>query len=310
VTDLLPFLLAGVGLTGPYVTLGQGVQVLRRARLAATHVEQILETPPLPEPRQPTVPSDHRVEFEGVSFSYDDAGEALSDIDVVCETGTLTALVGPSGSGKTTFTRLIPRFFDVETGAIRVGGVDVRDIGSQVLLSRISMVFQDVVLLRDTVRENIRLGRPEAPDGEVEAAARAARIHDVIVALPQGYDTVLGEGGGFLSGGERQRLTIARAILQDAPIVILDEATAFADPENEVQVQDALAELTRGKTVFVIAHRLHTITHADQILVLDRGRIVERGTHDTLLGEGGLYSELWAAQERVLEHSRRPKVEK
>jgi ATP-binding cassette subfamily B protein len=193
----------------------------------------------------------------------------------------------------------VPRFFDTANGAVRIGGVDVRDIPGPELLGSVALVFQDVVLLRDTVRDNIRLARPEASPQEVEAAARAARLHEVIARLPHGYDTLLGEDGGGLSGGERQRLTIARAILQDAPIVILDEATAFADPENEAAVQEALSELAAGRTVLVIAHRLHTITHADQILVLDHGRIVERGRHDHLLTRGGTYARLWQAQQTI-----------
>lgn len=297
--DVLPFLLVAVGIGASYTQLGGAAQTYRRARMAATHVMDILDTPPLPEPAVPHRPKTYDVEFDNVRFSYGGSGDALTNVSFTAPPGTVTAIVGPSGSGKTTLTRLLPRFFDVDAGGVRIGGVDVRDMRSSEVLRLITMVFQDVVLLRDTVRENIRLGRPEATDAEVEAAARAARVHDVIARRDHGYDTVLGERGGFLSGGERQRVTIARAILQDAPIVILDEATAYADPENEAAVQDALAELTAGRTVFVIAHRLHTITHADKILVLDRGRIVERGTHEDLVGLGGLYARLWRAQEQA-----------
>ncbi|MBX0321396.1 ATP-binding cassette domain-containing protein, partial [Shouchella clausii] len=189
-------------------------------------------------------------------------------------------------------------FYDVTGGAIRIGGADVREIGSKTLLSSMSLVFQEVMLLRDTVKENIRIGRPEATDEAIYEAAKAAQIHEVIERLPNGYDTMLESGGGGLSGGERQRLTIARAILSGAGIVVLDEATASLDPDSEAAVQDALAELTAGKTVIVIAHRLHTIKSADQILVLDGGRLAERGKHEELLAEGGLYARMWEAQKR------------
>ncbi|MGI5290876.1 ABC transporter ATP-binding protein [Nonomuraea polychroma] len=300
---LLPFLLLGVSLPTPYTTIVQGTQHLRRARLAAAHLQQVLHAPVLPEPAAPARPPSYDVEFAQVSFSYDGHTPVLHEVSARCLAGTLTALVGPSGSGKTTLARLVPRFFDTTAGAVRIGSRDVRDLASHELLGSVAMVFQDVVLLRDTVRDNIRLARPQADQAEVEAAARAARLHEVITRLPRGYDTVLGEDGAGLSGGERQRLTIARAILQDAPIVVLDEATAFADPENEAAVQEALSELTAGRTVMVIAHRLHTITNADQILVLDGGHLVEHGCHDDLLAMGGTYARLWQAQETTLKET-------
>jgi ATP-binding cassette subfamily B protein len=301
--DLLPFLLVGVGLPTPYLAIGYGFDALVKARAAARHVGEVLATPPLPEPSSPRTPRGHRVEYVDVGFSYDGSTPVLDGVDAVLEPGTVTALVGPSGSGKTTMARLLPRFWDVTAGAVRLGGLDVRDVPSAELLRRVGVVFQDVRLVRDTVRENIRLGRPHATDAEVEAAARAACVHDVVAALPHGYGTVLGEEGSGLSGGERQRVTIARVILQDAPVVVLDEATAYADPESESAVQAALAELTRGKTVLVIAHRLHTIAAADQILVLDGGRVLERGRHPDLLARGGLYARQWAAQERAREQA-------
>ncbi|WP_439652516.1 ABC transporter ATP-binding protein [Paenibacillus ehimensis] len=296
--DLLPFLVVGIGLPTSIMPAIQGSQGVRKGRLAASHIEDLLSREPLPEPAQPKQPAGHRIELDHVFFSYDGVTNALTDISAVCEPGTVTALVGPSGAGKSTLANLLPRFYDVTGGAIRIGGADVRDISSETLLSSMSLVFQDVVLLRDTVTENIRIGRPGASDEEVREAARAAHIHHVIERLPRGYDTILGAGGGGLSGGERQRLTIARAILSGAPIIVLDEATASLDPDGETAVQDALAELAVGKTVIVIAHRLHTIKNADQILVLNDGHLVERGTHDELLARDGLYARMWRAQQK------------
>jgi ATP-binding cassette subfamily B protein IrtA len=299
--DLLPFVLVGVGLPAPYMTLVQGTQLLRKASVAAQHVSEVLAEPPLPAPTHPRVPTTYDVRFSDVDFSYDSRNEVLRQVGAQCPQGTVTAIVGPSGSGKTTMTRLIPRFFDVTGGVIEVGAVDIREIPQNELLRLIAVVFQDVVLVRDTIRENIRLGRPDATDAEVEAAASAARMHDAIKAMPEGYDTIVAGRGGVLSGGERQRLTIARAILQDAPIVLLDEATAYVDPENEAAVQEALAELTRNRTLLVVAHRLHTIAHADQILVLDDGRIVEHGTHHQLIERDGKYARMWFVQQMTAE---------
>jgi ATP-binding cassette subfamily B protein len=294
--ELLPFILVGVGLPAPYMTLVQGTQLLRKATVAARRVSEVLNEPALPTVDEPRTPSRWDVRFSAVDFSYDGDNQVLQQVDLHCPVGSVTAIVGPSGSGKTTLTRLVPRFFDVTGGSVRIGEVDVREIAPNELLRRVAVVFQDVVLVRDTIRENIRLGKPGAGDREVEAAARAAQIHEVIMALPAGYDTIVTSRGGVLSGGERQRLTIARAILQDAPIVLLDEATASVDPENEAAVQQALAELTRGRTLLVVAHRLHTIARANQIVVLDGGRIVEQGTHDELISRAGKYSRMWAAQ--------------
>ncbi|MEM7799527.1 MAG: ATP-binding cassette domain-containing protein, partial [Chloroflexota bacterium] len=219
---------------------------------------------------------------------------ALDQISLRMEPGTVTALVGPSGAGKSTVAQLIPRFWDVNAGAVLVGDVDVREMSSDDLMKQVSFVFQNPYLLHDTIRENIRLGKPDATDAEVEAAAKAAQAHRFILnELPQGYETLAGDRGTQLSGGQRQRITIARAILQNNPIVILDEATAFADPETEAQIHAALANLTAGKTLIVIAHRLSTIQDAHQIVVLDRGRVAEIGDHNSLVAAGGVYARLW-----------------
>ncbi len=297
VTDLLPFLVVGIGLPTSIMPAVLGAQGLRKGRMAAASIESLLARPGLPEAADGVLLRDHGIEFDQVSFSYDGVTDAQSTVSAVCRPGTITALVGPSGAGKTTLASLLPRFHDVSAGAIRIGGADLRAIPTATLLSSMSLVFQDVVLLRDSVRENIRIGRRDASDEAVSRAARAAQIEAVILRLPQGYDTLLGADGAGLSGGERQRLTIARAILSDAPVVVLDEATAALDADSESAVQSAMAELVAGRTVLVIAHRLHTIAGADQILVLDGGRIVERGRHDELLAQGGRYSRMWQAQQ-------------
>lgn len=295
--DLMPFLVVGIGLPTAVSPAIQGSQGLRKGRMAAGNVEAILNRDGLPEARQPQTPSVFDIEFSGVNFSYDGSNNVIQNLSAICRPGTVTALVGPSGAGKSTLANLVPRFHDVTKGAIRIGGIDIRSIPNSTLLALMSLVFQDVILLRDTVLENIRVARPQASLDEVMVAAKAARIHDVIERMPEGYETYLGDGAG-LSGGERQRLTIARAILSGAPIVILDEATSALDPDSETAVQEALAELARGKTVLVIAHRLHTIRSADQILVLENGRLVEQGDHEQLVAKDGLYARMWLAQEK------------
>jgi ATP-binding cassette subfamily B protein len=223
-------------------------------------------------------------------------GDVIKDLSVVIPQGSVTALVGPSGSGKTTVSRLIARFWDVRDGEIRIGGRNVRDIDPERLMNYMSFVFQDVVLFDDTVMNNIRVGRQGATDEEVHAAARMARCDGFVREMPQGYETLIGENGSTLSGGERQRISIARALLKDAPIVLLDEATASLDPENETQIQEALSELVKGRTVIVIAHRLRTVIGADKIVVLDEGRLVEEGRSEQLLAGNGLFARMYAIQ--------------
>ena len=243
--------------------------------------------------------ADASVEFQDVSFAYGDR-TILDHVSLTVPSGSITAVVGPSGGGKTTLCNLIARFWDVQGGKITVGGHNVREYKLDSLMKNISMVFQSVYLFNDTVENNIKFGRPDATHEQVVAAARAACCHDFIMALPDGYDTVLGEGGGSLSGGEKQRISIARAMLKDAPIVILDEATASVDPENEAELQAAISALTRGKTLIMIAHRLNTVRNADQILVLSGGHIVQRGTHQELMAQGGLYADFVGVRQEAL----------
>ena len=233
-----------------------------------------------------------------MDFGYD-SRQVLHDVSFTIPEHTSTAIVGPSGSGKTTICSLLARFYDPDSGSISVGGHDIRQLTCDSLLSKISMVFQNVYLFHDTIRANICFGKPDATEQEMIAAAKKACCHDFIMALPQGYDTVIGEGGGTLSGGEKQRISIARAMLKDAPIIILDEATASVDPENEHLIQSAISELTRGKTIITIAHRLATIEQADQILVVDDGRIVEQGTHAQLIRQPGRYQQFVRIREKA-----------
>ena len=240
----------------------------------------------------------YNIDFTDVFFGYGEI-EVLHNLSFQIPQNTTTAIVGPSGSGKSTICNLITRFYDVNSGSVKIGGHDVREFTCDSLLKNISMVFQNVYLFRDTIKNNIKFGSPDATDEQIIAAAKAARCHDFIMALPDGYDTVIGEGGSSLSGGEKQRISIARAMLKDAPIVILDEATASIDPENEHLIQEAISALTHGKTIITIAHRLATIENADQILVIDGGTVAQRGTHKELLQQEGTYKKFIQIREQV-----------
>ncbi len=264
------------------------------ASTALGRIRPIMSAPVLDVAPDPEAPQGNRVEFKDVSFTYDGAAEpALRNVSFTVEPGQTVALVGPSGGGKTTAASLIPRFWDVTSGSVEVGGVDVRKIDPHVLMDQIAFVFQNNRLFKTSILENVRAARPEATREEVEAALAAAQCDDIIAKLPDGIDTKIGTEGTYLSGGEQQRVALARAILKDAPIVVLDEATAFADPENEALIQKAFAMLTRDRTVIMIAHRLSTVVGADKIIVLDRGVVVEEGSHDALVNAGGLYARMW-----------------
>ncbi|MEW2219656.1 ABC transporter ATP-binding protein [Streptomyces sp. NPDC006990] len=293
--ELVPFLLLGPAVAAPMGVVGPRIQQIRAGQAAAVRVTELLDAPALPEPTAPALPDGHHVRLRGVSFSYDGTTSVLSGVDLDLAPGTVTALVGPSGSGKSTLASLLPRFHDVTAGTVTLGGADLRDIPATELYRRVGFVLQDVRLLRASVADNIRLGRPEATDEEVERCARAARIHDRITELPDRYGTELGTAVTF-SGGEAQRLSIARALLADAPVLVLDEATAYADPHSEALIQDGLSALAAGRTLLVIAHRLATIRSADRIVVLEDGRVTEQGRHDDLLAAGGRYAALWDAQ--------------
>ncbi|WP_035275055.1 ABC transporter ATP-binding protein [Desulfogranum japonicum] len=280
----------------PAINLGGAIVTFLVGKAGLNRYEELQNHPLMGVNGQETKLANHEIQFHDVSFSYGDNAEdtmVLKDVSFTAKPGTMTALAGQSGSGKTTIANLIVRFWDPKRGSITLGGTDIMDMTSDCLLSNISMVFQRVYLFNDTIKNNIRFGKPDATDEEIMAAASQARCHEFISALPDGYDTMVTESGSSLSGGEKQRISIARAILKDAPIVLLDEATASIDPDNEKYIQEAISELVKNKTLIVIAHRLSTIRRADQILVIDKGRIVETGKHEDLLEQQGIYHQLW-----------------
>ena len=260
---------------------------------ALQRIDSVLSLAPLPEPARPREPRDGSVELSDVCFRYGGGPEVLRHVTLSIPAGTTAAFVGPSGGGKTTLAQLIARFFDPQSGVIRIGGVDARDIAKETLMNTVSFVFQDSRLIKASILDNVRLGRPEATREEVLAALRSAQCGDILEKLPQGVDTVIGSKGVYLSGGEQQRIAIARVMLKNTPVIILDEATAFADPDNEARVQAAFARLAEGKTVLMIAHRLSTVAHVDQIFVVEEGRIAEHGSYDQLLARDGLFRRLW-----------------
>lgn len=270
--------------------------LLRTVDVSVDKAREILDLQPMDTEGRDLRPKDHDIDVEDIAFSYDKR-RVIDGITVHIPERTTTAIVGPSGGGKTTLCHLISRFWDVDQGQVRLGGVDVRDYSMDSLMQNFSFVFQNVYLFQDTVANNIRFGQEEAPMEKVVEAAKKACCHDFIMALPEGYDTVIGEGGASLSGGEKQRLSVARAMMKDAPVIILDEATANVDPENEKELVEAIEALTKEKTILMIAHRLKTVRHADQILVVDKGKLVQRGRHEELMQEEGIYRRFVNARE-------------
>ena len=298
--ELLAILVLGVRYIQPLVFAVDLGGALRVSRNSLARMDTLLAVPPLTEPASatPAAPQSSRIDFDAVGFAYRDE-PVLHNVSFTIPERTIIAIVGPSGAGKTTILRLIARFWDVNSRAVRIGGMDVRDISTEALMAQLSVVFQDVYLFNSTIEENIRLGRQEASDEEVREAARVASVDEVVARLPQGFATRAGEGGTALSGGERQRVSIARAILKDAPVVLLDEATAALDPINEAAVQRGFRVLTRDRTLVVVAHRLQTVRAADRLLFLDHGRIVEQGTHDELIAARGRYTAFWNERSRA-----------
>ncbi|MEU8800557.1 ABC transporter ATP-binding protein [Spirillospora sp. NPDC048819] len=296
--ELIALLVLAARFVEPVMFIAEIGGAIRVAENALTDINALLATETLPEPEVSQRADGADVELDGVSFGYDGT-TVLDGLSMRVPQGRMTALVGPSGAGKTTVIKLIARFFDPGAGTVRVGGVDVREMRTEDLTSLISVVFQDVYLFNGTILDNVRIGRPDATDEEVYAAARTARVDGIAERLPGGWDAPVGEGGGRLSGGERQRISIARALLKNTPIVLFDEATAALDAENEHALHEAMAALARDRTVLVIAHRLHTLHGADHIVVVDGGRVAEEGAHDELLARDGRYARYWRERRRA-----------
>ncbi len=294
---LIVFLLLVLNLYNPVMSLLLMLANITRLNHCADRIKEVMNEKPLSHAEEAVTPVDSSIRFEHVSFSYG-REEVLHDISFNLPAHSMTALVGPSGSGKSTIARLIARFWDTSTGNIMIGKAPIKQLNADDVLKNISVVFQDVYLFHDTIENNIRMGREDATHDEIVEAANLAACHDFIMALPEGYQTLVGEGGSTLSGGEKQRISIARALLKNAPIVLLDEATASLDPQNEVWIQKAIDALVEDKTVVIIAHRLRSIQNADQIIVLDKGRVAEKGNHEQLLKNNGLYSRLWMEQQK------------
>ncbi|MFI8323782.1 ABC transporter ATP-binding protein [Streptomyces sp. NPDC085529] len=290
--EVLTILVLAARCADPLLSLSDIGAGLRGAQSELERLDKVLSTAPLPEPRQPVRPTDHDLAFESVTFRH--GGRTVFDqVSFSVPQGQRLAVVGLSGAGKSTLLQLLARFYDVDSGAVRVGGVDVREIDTKVLMEQIAIVFQDVYLFDGTIEENVRLGRPDADEADVRAAATAARLDEVIERLPGGWDAKVGEGGALLSGGERQRVSIARALLKDAPIVLLDEVTSALDPVNETAVHEGIDRLMAGRTVVMVAHRMRTVQRADRVLFLEGGHIVEEGSHDELLARSGRYADFW-----------------
>lgn len=268
---------------------------------AIDRIDSVLNMESLTDPAKSSHPADNSVELRGVTFSYDGTKNALSDISLKIFAGQTAAFVGPSGGGKSTLASIVARFFDPQQGKVLVGGVDVKDIGKEELMNTVSFVFQNSKLIKASILDNVRLGKPNATEAEVMQALKAAQCMDIIEKFPNGVNTMIGSEGVYLSGGEVQRIAIARAVLKNSPIIILDEATAFADPDNEAKVQAAFNELARGKTVIMIAHRLSTVVNADRIFVLREGKLAENGTFDELLKNGGIFANMWHEYQRSVE---------
>ena len=297
--NLAVILIASFTIFNPIEVMGQMTTMIRTMDAALDRVDHIKQAKKIDESGKDIALDSFDIVFNHVSFAYENGNPILKDVSFVIPQGSMTAIVGPSGGGKTTITRLIARFWDIQEGSITVGGHDVKEFTCDSLLKNMSMVFQNVYLFHDTIENNIKFGCPNATHEQVVEAAKKACCHEFISALPEGYSTVIGEGGSTLSGGEKQRISIARAMLKDAPIILLDEATASVDPENEVHLQQAISALVKNKTLIVIAHRLSTIRDANQILVIDNGKIAQKGVHNDLIQQKGIYQNFWNIRQKA-----------